>query len=173
VALTAGEPVRVQGTSFATALVSGMLAILRNQNPKASLEEIEALLVDGTQKMVDGVAVARYNGTNLVDAALIPLLPPVGLIENDIHAKDMSFISIGHQPIKIQLLNSQILDKGKVTIDSTSKPAFGGITKLNADETITFTPRENFFGRDYFTYILKDAQGKLSRRGVVTILVKK
>lgn len=173
VALTAGEPARVQGTSFATALVSGMLAVLRNQNPEASLEEIEALLGNEAQKIVEGIAVARYNGTGLAVAASPPKKAPEAFIENSVSAKDMSFIAIGRQPLQIQLIDPQLLDKNKLMIDSISKPAFGGLIKINSDKTITFMPRENFFGRDYFTYVLKDFHGELSRRGVVTILVKK
>jgi subtilisin family serine protease len=173
VALTAGEPARVQGTSFATALVSGMLAILRNQKPDASLEEIEGLLANGAKNMVEGVAVAKYHGNGSAIAVVPPKKIPETHIENSVSAKDMSYVAVGRQPIQIQLIDSQLLDKNKVMIDSISKPAFGGLTKINADKTITFIPRENFFGRDYFTYVLKDSQGELSRRGVVTILVRK
>jgi serine protease AprX len=173
VGLAADEPIRVQGTSFATALVSGMLAVLRSQNPNASLEQLEVLLTNTSQKRIDGVAVAGYPGVALNSDAPMAKTKREAIVEDGPQARDLSFISVERQPVRVQLLDQQHLGDKNVTIDSVSKPAFGGSVKVNADETVTFTPRANFYGRDHFTYLLKDSEGKISRRGVVTVLVKK
>jgi serine protease AprX len=173
VGLAADEPIRVQGTSFATALVSGMLAVLRSQNPDATLDELEALLASSSQKNIEGVAVVGYPGAYSNAHGSLARSKKETVIEDDLPARDLSFISVQRQPVSVQLLDPLHVGDKKVAVDSISKPAFGGSVMVNADETITFIPRAEFFGRDYFTYVLKDSQGKISRRGVVTVLVKK
>jgi serine protease AprX len=171
--LVTDEPVKVQGTSFATALVSGMLAVLRSQQPDASVEEIEYLLAVHTQKKVDGSAVVGYLEAAFTQATAIPVRPEQVLAKDHVIAKDMSFVAVRHHQVDMQLLDPHNGNDRQVTIDSVSKPAFGGLVKINADETLTYIPRENFSGRDHFTYLLKDSAGKTSRRGVITVVVQK
>jgi serine protease AprX len=172
-ALAVDEPIKLQGTSFATALVSGMLAVLRSKHPDASLDEIEHLLTTSTKKMVEGSAIIGYQEAAF-SQALTAATPKQQLQASDgLIARDMSFVALRHQQIEVQLLGSVEAGNRKLSIDSVSKPAFGGLVKINADETLTFIPRENFSGRDHFTYLLKDATGNTSKRGVVTIVVQK
>ena len=42
---------------------------------------------------------------------------------------------------------------------------------VNTDGTITYTPTEDFFGSDSFTYTVADTQGAVSNRATVTIII--
>ncbi len=56
------------------------------------------------------------------------------------------------------LANDDDVDGDTLTIDATTDPANGSIT-VNADQTITYTPDEDFSGTDEFTYTISDGQG--------------
>jgi len=60
------------------------------------------------------------------------------------------------------------LNPSSVTI--TSQPGKKGNTAtVNADGTITFTPRINFRGSDTFTYTVQDNQGAVSNVATVRV----
>jgi len=60
------------------------------------------------------------------------------------------------------------LNPSSVTL--TSQPGKKGNTAtVNADGTITFTPRLNFRGSDTFTYTVQDNQGAVSNRATVRV----
>jgi serine protease AprX len=173
IGLAVDEPAKVQGTSFATALVSGMLAVLRSQHPNASLDEIEDWLTTSSEKQIDGIAVVGYPGPNLVGTVREYKSSRSDNGDANFVARDLSFISVKHQPITVNVLSHFDNQGADLVVESVSKPAYGGYAKINVDGTITFTPREKFSGRDYFTYILKKADGSISRRAVINVLVQK
>jgi len=48
-----------------------------------------------------------------------------------------------------------------LTVDSVSRPDFGR-ARILPDGRVRYTPRDNFFGDDQFTYLLRDAEGGLA-----------
>ena len=70
------------------------------------------------------------------------------------------------------LVNDNDPDGDNISIDSYTQPAKGMVT-LNADGSFTYTPDENEFGEDTFTYTLCDdgTPQECSTAAMVTITV--
>ena len=61
------------------------------------------------------------------------------------------------------------LDLATLTI--TNSPDHGNVT-VSASGVITYTPEENFFGIDTFTYVIADDQGQFSNTALVTVAIR-
>ena len=62
-------------------------------------------------------------------------------------------------PVTVNLLgNDSDPDGDTLTVTSITQPA-NGTAVLNADGTVTYTPRDGFFGSDTFTYTISDGNG--------------
>ena len=61
------------------------------------------------------------------------------------------------------------LDPASVTVDNG--PSNGNFTIDSTNGSITYTPDQDFFGNDSFTYIVADVEGLLSNSATVTITV--
>ncbi|MGF1560712.1 MAG: Ig-like domain-containing protein [Geminicoccaceae bacterium] len=69
-------------------------------------------------------------------------------------------------PVIINLLgNDDDGGKGPLSIISLSEPANGSV-KLNADQTVTYTPFGSFTGQDSFTYAVRDTAGTVASSNV-------
>lgn len=74
-------------------------------------------------------------------------------------ASDDSASSPEDTPVTIDILvNDTDVENDALTVVSNSQPANGTVV-LNADNTATYTPDENFNGSDSFTYTIQDGNG--------------
>ncbi|MCB8978743.1 MAG: tandem-95 repeat protein [Ardenticatenaceae bacterium] len=74
-------------------------------------------------------------------------------------ASDDSVSSAEDTPVTIDILaNDTDVENDALTVVSNSPPANGTVV-LNADNTATYTPDENFNGSDSFTYTIQDGNG--------------
>ena len=56
------------------------------------------------------------------------------------------------------LSNDDDVDGDTLTVDSVTQPTNGSVV-INADETVSYTPANNFNGSDSFSYTVADGQG--------------
>ena len=74
-------------------------------------------------------------------------------------------------PVVIRVLaNDTDVDGDALTVVSVTQPANGTVT-VNADGTVTYTPRANFYGVDTFTYTIADGNGGTDS-ATVTVTVR-
>ena len=74
-------------------------------------------------------------------------------------------------PVNVDvLINDTGLEDGGITVSSVSNPVNGSIT-VNADNTITYTPNNDYLGYDSFEYRVEDINGDADT-AMVTINVK-
>lgn len=65
-------------------------------------------------------------------------------------------------PLKINVLeNDTDIDDNVLTLSAVTQGRNGVVT-INPDMTITYTPRNNFYGTDKFTYTVRDRKGQTS-----------
>lgn len=83
------------------------------------------------------------------------------------HATDDSIIIPENHAVLIPILNNDIGDSLHIT--GTSAPAHGTLI-INSDDTVIYTPTNNFTGTDHFNYTIMDSHGG-SSTGQVTIQV--
>lgn len=72
-------------------------------------------------------------------------------------------------PVNIPVRDNDISKTSTVIIQNA--PLHGAVV-INVDGTVKYTPVPNFYGKDVFTYILKDSQGLLSDPITVNVFVK-
>lgn len=77
-------------------------------------------------------------------------------------------------PVNIAVLGNDSDSDGTLNTSSVAivvRPTRGGTAAVNANGTITFTPRLNFRGTDTFTYTVRDNRGAISNQAVVRVNV--
>jgi len=133
------------GTSMATPHVTGAAALYAAANPGATALQIKNAIFSSTTataslsgKTVTG---GRLNVGDLVGPAN---LSPVAVDDNATTNEDQSVFVFA-------LNNDTDADGDSLTIMNLTQPA-NGTAVVNADNSITYTPRANFNGPDSFTY---------------------
>ncbi len=101
----------------------------------------------------DGKALSNVaNGTITVGAATIPRNnPPVA-------QTDSSTVTMGTKVTINVLANDSDPDGDPLTLVGVTQASHGKVT-ISANNTLTYTPRENFVGTDMFSYTISDGRG--------------
>lgn len=95
----------------------------------------------------------------------------VGLANDLPTAVDDAALTDEDTPVLIEVLaNDSDPDGGVLSVIGASNPAHGAV-EIHADGTITYTPVENYYGSDGFTYDISDGQGGADQ-AAVTISVR-
>ncbi len=74
-------------------------------------------------------------------------------------------------PVTVTVLANDTDADGTIASGELVAAPANGTLVLNANNTVTYTPRPNFFGTDAFTYIIRDNLGTVSNTATVTITV--
>ncbi len=75
-------------------------------------------------------------------------------------------------PVTIRVLANDEGD-GLVIADVQTQTSAGGIVQDNGNQELVYTPREGFFGEDWFGYTIRDRNGLISERAIVTVQVNR
>jgi len=104
----------------------------------------------------------RISDPGTVDITVIPNTDPVALDDSSSTDEDT--------PVTINVLvNDEDVDGDTLAVTEASDPA-NGTTKVNTDDTITYTPKLDYYGEDTFSYTIGDGNGG-SDTATVTITV--
>jgi probable HAF family extracellular repeat protein len=115
-----------------------------------------------TFRVYDGQA---YSGVATVTLMVSSLNDPPVAVNDTATTKKNKAVTIS------VLDNDSDPDGGTLTVQSVTQPTSGTVVK-NANNTLTFTPRNGFTGTVTFTYVLSDGQGGTAT-ATVTINVTK
>jgi len=74
-------------------------------------------------------------------------------------------------PVTIDVMaNDNLSGTGLFFVSSVTQPS-NGVAKINSDNTITYTPNQDFFGSDSFQYTASDSAGLLQDSATVFIII--
>ncbi len=91
--------------------------------------------------------------------------------DNPVAVNDGLVITDVNQPVVIDLLSNDY-DVDGDTLSFVSVSASQGVITINADNTITYTPNDDFIGRDLISYSVEDGNGGVSTSlALVNVLV--
>jgi len=146
-----GGYVYFSGTSAATPMVTGAVAVLASAYPDESYSLLRARILDNTdhRNALEGY-VSTEGRLNLYKALELSLdnLPPIAF-------DDYAETPI-NQPVTISVLENDEDDDGdSLQIESVSSAGHGDVEILS-DGTIRYTPEYGFKGEDRFTYSVTD-----------------
>lgn len=86
-------------------------------------------------------------------------------------ANDDSVTTDEDVPITIDVMtNDDLSGTGLFFVSSVTQPS-NGVAKINSDNTITYTPNQDFFGSDSFQYTASDSAGLLQDSATVSITI--
>jgi len=152
-----------QGTSMAAPHVSGVAALLI-ANGVTGPDNVRNVLQSTAKDQGDN---DQY-GYGLVDA--------YGALKNSLRyndppvAADDSVITNKDTPVIINVLsNDYDPDEDNLKVSYLTQPS-NGTAVINIDNTVTYSPKANFNGIDYFTYTIRDSKLGVST-ATVTITV--
>ena len=89
-------------------------------------------------------------------------------------ARDDQVVTAINTPIDINIISNDFDPNGDdLTIIDMTAPPNGKVVK-NADQTITYTPNDNFLGKDQFQYTVSDGRGgeDTATVSITTIIIK-
>ncbi|WP_162946654.1 Ig-like domain-containing protein [Chitinophaga barathri] len=102
---------------------------------------------------------ATFDEVNIIINA-----PPVAGNDNATTTED--------NPVTITVLANDTDADGTITVSELIGPLANGTLVLNPDNTVTYTPRPDFFGTDMFTYLIRDNLNTASNTATVTVTVQ-
>ena len=164
----------LQGTSMATPYVTGMVALIKAYSADTTVNEMVELVKNSVDTKSDLTNKVASNGRVNVNNALN--------IQDDNNngggnnnggdedggeqdsntppsAKDDSAITDEDKSVTVNVLtNDSDADNDSLSVVSVSNPEHGSVTK-NSDNTITYTPHNNYNGSDSFSYTISDGNG--------------
>lgn len=145
-------------------LVSTATHGILNLNSNGSFNYVPNLNFNGT----DSFLYKANNGTENTNMALVTLtITPVN--DAPIAVNDTG-ITPENSPVVVNVLANDIdIDLEPLTVSGVTNGAHG-LTSINADQTVTYTPNPNFKGEDSFNYTAFDGMAN-SNTATVTITV--
>ena len=123
----------------------------------------------GTSPKVSYTPNANFNGTdsftfkvsdNTVESAVATVLITVKAVNDRPVAKDDSVTTKEDTRIaSIDVLNNDTdIENDQLKVKSVTQGKNGSVS-INSDNTLSYTPNENFYGADAFTYTISDGKG--------------
>ena len=194
-------PVAVNDTYLINTRTPTIISVLENDNDPDSVYEPSNIIDVATVNVVSApslgtVAVNRASGaltytpsddvTEATDTFSYQVTDTVGAFSNtatvevrlklrsiSLIANDDSAVTIEDTPLTLNILandgdDTRTLDVTSVNI---SQPVSNGVTQINGDGSVTYSPNANFFGEDSFSYTVKDDSGDISNVANVVIMV--
>lgn len=162
----------VSGTSFAASHLAGTIAALSAAVPTAPVADIEAALRD-TSADLDQNGPDNGYGYGLIDAfqaynrLASTTAPPV----NDApQAVNDAATTMQDAAVTIDALANDTDPDGDALSIASATNGANGVTAVNADNTITYTPNPGYYGVDAFAYAASDG-ALASNTAAVTVTV--
>ncbi len=165
-------PVRLSPLTNDTDVDGNPLTIIAASSPHGTI----AINPDGT---ITYTPDANFNGTDIITyqisdgnggfatATITVTVAPVN--DPPVAANDAVTID-ENTPVRIPVLANDIdLDGDSLTVTAASAP--NGTVVINPDGTVTYTPRQDYFGTDTITYTISDGHGGTST-ATVTVTVR-
>ncbi len=91
-------------------------------------------------------------GTAMVTVSVTPVNDPPAAVGDWITTTEDSAVAVE------VLANDYDVDGDPLTVVSITQP-LSGVAAINLDDTVTYTPTNDFYGTDSFTYAISDGQG--------------
>ncbi len=152
-----GEPLNLVGVASPS---HGTIEVLPDQSiryvPQDDFTGIDHFSYDITDA-------AGQTASSLVTVSVVtPNTAPV--------ANDDIVVTTASTPIRIDMLADDIdPDSGALRLSALTMPSYGGLS-VNADQSVTYTPRSGYSGEDSFTYQIEDERGGVAT-GTVRVTI--
>ncbi|MEL7264775.1 MAG: Ig-like domain-containing protein, partial [Planctomycetota bacterium] len=148
----------IGGTSMATPMVSGALAILMEQFPNELPEQlVERMMMSTDDVMRDVTTYGRLNLRNALEFQRDNPLP----IANDDDAVTDEDVSV-----VVDVLANDFDPEGQAIFVTDVRTGQGAVAVVNDDGTVTFTPAPDANGETIFRYTISDGNGGLASANV-------
>ena len=154
----------MQGTSMATPYVTGMVALIKANNPDINVDKMVDLLKESVDKKSDLTNKVVSNGRVNVNNALNNDNGGNNGGDGDENhapiANDDSATTNENSSVKIDVLaNDSDPDGDSLRITSLTTPSHGKVSK-SSDGILTYSPDSNYSGDDSFNYTINDGRDK-------------
>ncbi|MBJ2130619.1 tandem-95 repeat protein [Alteromonas sp. IB21] len=106
--------------------------------------------------------------SNVATVSVVLQLQSTGVVANDDNAETQEDNAVAVNVLANDGDPTRVLNPASINI---VVPATNGMAQAGADGLITYTPNENFFGEDSFTYTVKDTSGDTSNAALVSVSV--
>ena len=152
-----GEPLNLVGV---TSPSHGTIEVLPDQSiryvPQDGFVGVDHFSYDITD-------IAGQTASSLVTVSVVtPNTAPV--------ANDDIVVTTASTPIRIDMLADDTdPDSGALRLSALTIPSYGGLS-VNADQSVTYTPRSGYSGEDSFTYQIEDERGGVAT-GTVRVTI--
>ena len=124
--------------------------------------------LDETDTFTYQVADTEGALSNVAAVSVVLQLQSTGVVANDDNAETQEDNAVAVNVLANDGDPTRVLNPASINV---VVPATNGMAQAGADGLITYTPNENFFGEDSFTYTVKDTSGDTSNAALVSVSV--